>query len=103
MDYLKLVSANIPTPVLLFVCVAVVVLSLVLIRKITVKEHKKMLEVQSFALANPNQIEKIKLVDHREIYCVVTMADKEPTIIAEGVQAVRVFDQLILANPQLAK
>ena len=103
MDYLKLVSANIPTSVLLCICVAVVVISLVLLRKMTVKEHKKVLYTQAFALANPDKIKKIKLVDRQEVYCVATLEGKGPEIIAYGVQAVRVFDQLVAANPSLAK
>lgn len=103
MYYINLVAAKTSTPVLLFACFAIVVSTLILFRKLASNENKKMLETQAFALENPNQIEKIKLVEHREIFCVVTMTDKKPEIIAQGVQAVRVFDQLLAANPNLSK
>lgn len=88
---------------LLGTAIAIVVLSLWLFRKMALSDHNKMLEHQAFAMKNPNKIEKIKLVDRREVYCVVTIADKQPEIIAQGVQAVRIFDKLVAANPSLAK
>jgi len=101
--YFSNIISTIPTPVMIAVCVAVVALSFYLLRKSVVSDHNKMLKAQDFAIQNPEKIEKIKLVDNREIYCVVTIQDKEPEIIAEGVKAVRLYDQLIVANPKLKK
>lgn len=94
---------NVPTYILIMVPIIIVVLTLVFFKKLANNENKKMLEDQDFALANPDKIEKVKLVDHREVFCVVTLKGKSPVIIANGVQAVRVFDKLILAKPELAE
>ncbi len=102
MDYKSMIS-NLPTSVLIIACIVVVALSLFFLRTMAKSEHNKMLEAKKEALENPAKIEKIKLVDHREIYCVVTMKGKGPDIIAQGVEAVRLYDQLLISNPELAK
>jgi hypothetical protein len=102
MNYANMIS-NIPTSLLITACIAVIILSFIILRKFAVNENKKMIEEQLFAIQNPDKIEKIKLVDRPEVCCVVTIQNKKPEIIAYGVQAVRIFDQLVLANPKLAQ
>lgn len=90
------------TYILIVACFIIPILGIVLLRKMANHDHKTMLEAQDFALNNPEQIAKIKLVDGSEVFCVVTLKDQKSVIVAQGVQAVRVFDKLIVANPRLA-
>lgn len=86
---------------LIIASIAIIVLACMLMRKMSSHDHNKMLKAQSFALENPEKIETIKLVDRNEVYCVVKMHGASPEIIANGVEAVRVYDKLMLLNPTL--
>jgi hypothetical protein len=95
-------NANLVTTVLVLICIVALMGSFWILRKTVVIERNTMLKDQKFAVENPDKIQKIKLVDRAEVYCVVNMENKPPAIIAYGVQAVRLFDQIISQNPALA-
>lgn len=92
---------NVTSGLLISLALLIVILGCILMRRMTANEHSKMLKAQSFALENPEKIEKMKLVDRSEVFCVVTLSDKSSAVIAYGVEAVRVYDKLILLNPKL--